>query len=287
MLHRTTFLVLLCCAATCAAPACSENETPPPAHGAYQAGAEQPLPCVPNLDGKIEAGELAPVIGVAATYLVSPAGKERQVDLAGQTTPDGKLVWQYAVDYADDAAVKLAASRLDGKWYASSFAGLADAFVTPIDAAGRTEGVYTHTTEGFFLHGVASAAADGPDKTLLVYASPVMLYRFPLLAGASWTSVGEVKNGTFRGLPYAGRDTYEVKVDATGQLELPDFTLTQALRVRTLVTVEPSAGQKTTQRQVSFLFECLGEAARATSKPNEPDENFATAAELRRLGLAP
>jgi hypothetical protein len=43
----------------------------------------------------------------------------------------------------------------------------------------------------------------------------------------------------------------------------------------------------TTQRQVGFLFECLGEVTRATSKLNEPDENFTTASELRRLGLAP
>jgi hypothetical protein len=278
---------LLCCVATCAAAACGENQTPPPPHGSYEAGAPQALPCVPNLDGKIDANELVPQIGIAATYLVSPAGKERQVDVAGQTTPDGKLVWRFAVDYADDGVARLSAQRLEGKWYAASFAGLADAFVTPIDAGGRTEGVYTHRPEGFFLHGVASASPDGPDKTLLVYTAPVILYKFPITVGASWTSTGEVKNGTFRGLPYAGRDTYEVKVDASGRLELPDFTLTQVLRVRTKVTVEPSAGQKTTQRQVSFLFECLGEATRATSKLDEPEENFTAAAELRRLGLAP
>ena len=114
-----------------------------------------------------------------------------------------------------------------------------------------------------------------------------MLYRFPLVAGAAWTSIGEVKNGTLRGLPFASKDTYDVKVDGTGELGLPDFILTQALRVRTNVSIVPSAGQTTTQRQVGFIFECLGEAARATSNLNEPNENFTVASEVRRLGLAP
>jgi hypothetical protein len=281
-------LAALLASLACCAAACGDNETPPPAHADYQAGAVTPLPCLPNLDGKIDANELVPAFGVTATYLVSPAGKERTVDVAGRANADGKLEWPgFAFDYADDGALRVAASTLAGKWYGASFAGLTGAFVTPIDAAGRTEGVYTHTNEGFFLHGVASTTPDAPEgKTLLVYTTPVMLYRFPLEPGAAWTSTGEVKNGTFRGLPYAGRDTYDVKVDGAGILPLPDLTLTQALRVRTLVTVAPAAGQTTTQRQVSFLFECLGEVTRVTSRTNEPDENFTAASELRRLGLA-
>jgi len=265
--------------------ACGENETPPPAHAAYVAAEPAALPCVPNLDGKIEARELAPTLGIAATYLVSPAGKERTVDLVGGQR-DGKTVWSFGVDFADDQVAKLAASKLEGKWYASSFAGLANAFVTAIDAGGLTEGVYTHSDTVFQLHGVASASPDG-NKTLLVYKTPIDLYRFPLAPGVSYSTTAEVQNGTFRGLPYAGRDTYEVKIDAAGEVTLPDFTLTQALRVKTKVTVAPSAGQPTVQRQTSFLFECLGEVVRATSKLEEPNEDFTTASELRRLGLAP
>jgi hypothetical protein len=36
-------------------------------------------------------------------------------------------------------------------------------------------------------------------------------------------------------------------------------------------------------RQTSFFFECFGEVARATSQPNETQDDFTTAAELRRL----
>lgn len=282
MLRRTILL------ATIALVSCQENETPFPEKSPYAATAPAALPCVPNLDGKIEAKELAPQIGITATYLVSPAGKERTVDLSGRTSAAGKLVWQLGVDYADDQVARIAAQLLDGKWYAPSFAGFVEnAFVAPIDAGGTTEGVYTYDDSGIYLHGVASAAENPPEgKTLLVYSAPVRLYQFPLAPGAAWSSTAEVKNGTLRGLPYAGRDTYEMKVDAAGELGLPDFVLAQALRIRTFVRIVPAAGQETTQRQTSFVFECLGEVARATSRLNEPDEGFTTASELRRLGLA-
>ena len=267
---------------------CSENETPPPLHAEYDGGAGTALPCVPNLDGKIESRELVPQVGIQATYLVSPAGKDRAVDIVGKTNAHGKLSWAFGADFADDQIAHLAAQRIDGKWYASSFAAVPNPVVVAIDVGGRTEGVYTQNDTGFFLHGVASSAPDLPEgKTLLVYTTPIMLYRFPLQTGAQWTSVAEVKNGTLRGLPFASRDTYDVKVDGAGELGLPDFVLTQALRVRTNVTISPSAGQVTTQRQVGFIFECLGEVTRATSKLNEPQDNFTVASEVRRLGLAP
>ena len=44
-------------------------------------------------------------------------------------------------------------------------------------------------------------------------------------------------------------------------------------------------GASTSRRQVSFLFECFGEVARATSLPDETVVDFTTAAELRRLSL--
>jgi hypothetical protein len=266
---------------------CGDNRTPPPTRAAYEAGAPEALPCVPNLDGKIEASELTPQIGIPATYLVSPSGKERTVDVAGAPNAQGQLAWSLGVDFADDLALTVRASTVEGKWYAASFPQ-PGAFVAPFDAGGRVEGVYLHSPERLALLGLASVAPDVPEgRTLLVYGTPVELYRFPLAPGAEWTSVGEVRDATLRGLPYAGRDTYEVKVDGAGQLALPDFVLTQALRVRVKVTVAPAAGQTTTQRQTQFLFECLGEVARATSKLDEPQEDFTTALELRRLGLGP
>lgn len=268
--------------------ACGDNETPPPEKGTYVAAPVTPLPCVPNLDGKIDAKELAPQIGIPANYLVNPAGKDRAVDLAGRTNAKGALSWQFGSDFADDTVAKLAAQTLDKQWFAPSFSAVKNAVVVALDVGQRVQGVYTHDETGFYLHGLASNEPAPPEgKTLLVYAEKVQLYRFPLTPGAAWTSIGTTTKDNFlRGLPYAGRDVYEVKVDGAGELGLPDFVLTQALRVRTNLRVEPAAGRVTTQRQVGFLFECLGEVARATSKLDETEENFTAAAELRRLGIS-
>lgn len=282
MLRRTSILFSIVVLAS----SCQDNETPFPEKSPYQAVAPSALPCVPNLDGKIEADELQPQIGIVAGYLVSPAGKEREVDLGGRQNEQGKLVWQLSIDYSDDQVAKVEATELVGKWYAGEFKFVQNAFVTPIDLGARTEGVYTHDETGLYLHGVASREENPSEgKTLLVYSTPIALYKFPIEPGGAWSTTSDVKNGTLRGLPFASRDTYEIKVDGAGELGLPDFTLTQALRVRTFVRIVPSAGQETTQRQTGFLFECLGEVARATSRLNEPNEGFTTATELRRLGL--
>src|SRR5205814_4306784 len=103
--------------------------------------------------------------------------------------------------------------------------------------------------------------------------------------GKQWVSAGETRNGVLRGLPYAGRDTYEVSVDQSGRLQLPDLTFTQALRVATHVTVEPVAEQTVSRRTLSWLFECFGEVAHAASLDNETKSEFTTTSELRRLGL--
>ena len=263
--------------------ACGDNQTVVPTTAAYDGGVT-PLSCVPNLDGKIEAREAAPSLGVPATYLVSPDGRERPVDVKGVVDRDGRLVWDFGTSYADDRAAKLSASAIAGKWYASSFPP--NAFVTPFDAAGSTEAVYVHDDAALRILGFASTRPDPPEgKTLLVYSTPIDVLRFPLTPGLAWTAKSDVRNATFRGLPYAARDTYDIKVDGAGKVTLPDLVVTQALRVRTSLTIEPSAGQTTTQRQVIFLFECLGEVARATSKIGEGNDDFTTAAELRRLGL--
>ena len=264
--------------------ACGDNKTHTE-HSAYDAGPSPPLQCVPNLDGRIDAKELAAVLGVPVKYLVSPSGKDRTIDVAGAVdAASGKLTWNYGVDLADDQVATIIASALAGKWYAASFGN--GQFVAPFDAAGTLEAIYAQDDHGLYLLGLASKTPTPPEgKTLLVYGSPITIFVFPMTAGASWTSTATITQGTLRGQPYAGQDTYEVKDDATGQLVLPDVTFTQAHRVRTKVTTVPSAGQTQTELQVSFVFECFGEVARATSKFNETNENFTTAAEVRRFGL--
>lgn len=270
-------------AACLLAAACGDNVTPSK-RTPYAAGEPAPLTCVPNLDAKIEATELAPAFDTPVSYLVSPAGKDQPVDLVPKPLADGKPRWDYSIDQRDDQVAVISASRIAGKWYAAQFPE--SAFVAPFDAAGRTEAVYAYDAQSVSLLGLASREPDPPEgRTLFVYSAPVAIYKFPLSVGVAYTSVGEVKGATLRGLPYAGRDRYEVTVDAVGQLDLPDLIFQQVLRVRTKVTVEPAAGAATTQLQVSFLSECFGEVARVTSKTGEKTDDFPVASEVRRLGL--
>jgi hypothetical protein len=280
-MRRAFFALLVCCAAPLA---CSDNLTPASDREVYDGGGEPPLQCVPNLDGRIDANELQAAIGVPATYLVSPKGEERAVDLVGQVDAAGRRVWDWSANAPTDQIAVLTAGTLTGKWYAASFSG--GQFVTALDVAGSLEAVYVHDEQALWLLGFASAEeAPAEGKTLVVYQQPVALYRFPLQVGGQWVSAATVQNATIRGLPYAGRDTYEVSVDAAGTLHLPDVTFNQALRTRTRITSEPAVGASVSRRQVSFLFECFGEVARAQSRDDESAVDFTTAVEVRRLGL--
>lgn len=261
-------------AATLALAACGENQTHPAGGGSADA---PPLACLPNLDGQIDAHEARAALGVAASYRVAT---ERTVDLAGMTDAAGHLVWDFA-GALDDPQVQAVAAPLAAQWYAADFP--AGEFVS---SDGGVDSVYGQDDLALWLYGLASTAMDPADgRTLLVYDQPVPVLRFPLAPGLAWTATGSTPAGTLRGLPYVGADRYDVSVDAVGQAALPELTFTQALRVRTLVTVMPALGGATTRRQVSLVFECFGEVVRAVSRADEPNENFTTAATLRRLAL--
>lgn len=266
--------------------ACSQDNGTFPTYANYEPAAQEPLACMPNLDGQIDANELQAAVGVSVSYLVSPAGATRPVDLAGAMGSDGRIRWDWSARVADDRVAHLEATAIEGKWYAGSFPGAQ--FVAPFDAGHTIDSVYSHTDQALLLHGIASVEENGAaGQTLMAYQQPIELYRFPLKLGGTWIAAGKVENGMMRGLQYAGRDVYEVSIDGTGTLILPDITFSQVLRVRTKVTLEPVAGMSVTQLQTSFFFECFGEVARATSQTAETELNFATASEVRRLGLMP
>ncbi len=240
------------------------------------------LSCIPNLDGHVDPSELQPALDVPASYLVNPSGKNRDVDVVGKVL-DGRKNWSFGIDFADDAKVTIIATGLTGKWYQASFPS--GQFITPFDLGGTLEQIFRKDDSGLFLLGVASTRPDAPEgKTLLVYDVPIPVIKLPLTAGSSWVAAGSVTGATLRGLPYAGKDTYEVEDVELGQLVLHDYTFQQVHRLRTKVTVAPAAGASTVQRQVSFIAECFGEVTRVTSAANEPNPDFGTATELRRLG---
>lgn len=266
---------------------CEENLTPAPDRDLYMGTGEQvEFSCYPDLDGKITASELTETLGVSVSYLVNPPGTMPAVDIAGQINTAGERRWDFSRDAASDQIARLEADPVQGKWYASSFP--TGQFVTASDLGGSIENIYRRDEDGFYLLGIASAEENPAEgKTLIIYETPVALYLFPLEKGKTWVSVGTTRNAMFYGIPYAGKDTYEVSVEDTGELLLPDLIFEQAMMVRTTVKVEPAVGQSVTQQQVGFLFECFGEVARATAPTGVTEPNFTNAVELRRLGIEP
>ncbi len=263
---------------------CGENLTQPPERTPFTPGQTPPLECVPNLDGQIDTDELPLVLDNPVSYLISPPNTQRPVDLVGQITDGGQRFWDWSKDRADDQELTVTATALQNQWYAQHFEG--GDFVLPLNADGQLATIYARDDSALRILGIASVAENPREgQTLLVYEEPVTLYRFPLKPGAESVEIGQVSNATLLGLPYAGRDVYRISVDGSGMLKVPLFTFTQALRVRQHITVEPAVGASTSRRQVSFLFECFGEVARATSNPDETEENFENAAEIRRIGM--
>jgi hypothetical protein len=279
---RTTPALALALAGALAG--CGENLSQPPSREAASGSPPVELSCLPNLDGRIDAAELEPALGVPARYVVTPPGLDRAVDLAGRDDPDYGKRWDLTIDYADDQALELAPSALGGAWYSPYFPE--GAFVTPFDAGGRLDSVLRTEADGLYLLGLVSHAEAPPEGvTRLVYEPPIRVLPFPIEVGVSYVSVGQISNGLVQGLPYAGQDTYQVSVDGEGATDLPQLLFTHTHRVRTVVTVVPAVGASTVRRQTSFFAECFGEVARASSLAEEPLDDFTTADELRRLGF--
>lgn len=254
--------------------ACGENLTPigdlPPPLVAS---------CVPDLDGVLTAAEVPVVLDQPLEFRT---GAMIAVDVAGTGTAADHR-WDWSADRAGDVFADQIAVALTDQWYAGAFPG--GRFVLPSDDT--LDGVYAADDRGLHLLGLASRVADPPGgRTLLAYQTPVTVLRLPVQRGDAWTELGTITGGTLRGLPYAGTDRYAIAADARGELHLPYVRFADALRIRTHVVSTPAVGGTAIAvRQAAFWSECFGEIGRATSRIDEPADDFTIAATQRRLAL--
>ncbi len=271
------------CALLSAVAGCGPNQTHPMRLAWDSDAAVPPLDCVPNLDGRIEAHELQPSIGTPVSFLVAPSGEERDVDLVGMPIADGMRRWDLGTDYGTDRVARIVALDPTIAWYAPEFPTAIVA--VPTDPGGGIDTMYRLDEGGFYLLGLASHEMDPPEgRTLLPYATPILLFQLPLQPGGEWISAADV-SGMVRGLPYAGRDVYQSHVPAMGELVLPDLTFTQAMRVATRVTISPSAGAPIVRQQSTFVFECFGQVTSVSARDGDDVEDFTIAAAMQRFGL--
>ncbi|HEY0250783.1 MAG TPA: hypothetical protein VGC41_04620 [Kofleriaceae bacterium] len=248
--------------------ACGVNQTPQP----------DPTPqlpsCTPNRDGQITADELPIALGATVSYY---ARANAMVNL----TASPANIFDLSAESADDQVVAIGPVALGAQWYAASFP--TGQFV--VDAGSGLDGIYHQDDRALWLDGTGSQT-DGTDKTLIRYADPVAILRFPLTDGLTYATTATLADATVAGLPFNGTDQVDVDVTGGDRLDVPYVQFSPVLRVRTHVTRTPTTGTPVVgKRTTIFMFECFGEVARAESNANEAAADFTSAAYVRRFAL--
>jgi hypothetical protein len=249
--------------------ACEPNATPQPLPDASYA------PCVPTRDGTIDEAHLPIALGATLPFY---AGFNRTVDLVPTNG-----VYDLSMQNQTDTVVAIGPVGLGSQWYANDFP--MGQFV--VDAGSGLDGIYHQDATALWLDGTASQQENPPTgKTLVQYAAPMALLRFPLQDAESYSSIEQLVSTTVDGLPLQGSDEIDVDVTLGQQLAVPYVDFSPILRVRTNAIRTPSTGTPVINKRTTlFMFECFGEVARAESNENEPNADFTTAAYLRRYAL--
>jgi hypothetical protein len=230
--------------------------------------------CSPNKDGTINADEVPVGPGLKATFRVA---ENASFATAGTALGDGRRKWDLAMALSGDRDALVTTRALAGTWYGTKFPGATHS--TELSLTSDLLGVFQTTADGLLLMGVVSPT-ESSTKTELKYATPPAALQFPLVLNKTWKVTSNV-SGTAGGFATFYTETWDAKVDARGDLVTP-FATFEVLRVRTILTRQ--VGVTTTiTRSFAFVTECYGTVATISSRANETQEEFTTAAELRRL----
>lgn len=235
--------------------------------------------CSPNKDGVVERFEVPLAAGLHATFRTA---KDATWDTAGTPNADGSRAWDLSGDLAGDQSLLVETKPVDGEWFAKEFPGATYySYLTPDAFLGDMVGVFEVTGDALSLRGVASPS-DSLTKTEEVYDPPADILKFPVKEGASWTTNAQITGwlkGVYYAVPYL--EDYESTVDAHGTMKTP-FGTFDVLRVKTKLT-RTAFGVITVTRSYLFVTECFGTVASVTSTSNETEDEFTSAAEIRRL----
>jgi hypothetical protein len=241
--------------------------------------------CQHNDDGVLTSEELPLALGVEARFVAAMADGGIPVDLTGTVIND-KVTWDLSAALPNDTQTTVVAEPLTGRWYADYYP--AGQYAVALDGTGDTLGIYERTATEVKLLGVVSRT---PDATRLTLNPPVVVLRFPLVLGQTFSTT-TTNSGTLEGNAfYTSTDTYDFTVDGSGRLRTPagEFSV---LRVR----VEQTASVpiivfpfELNYRWVrySFVAPCYSQVANISSVQGETMLGFTRAAEVRRLGLMP
>lgn len=235
--------------------------------------------CVANNDGVLQRSELNFIVGASVLYVTNDQNTVvSPVDVNG-TIVDGERVWNYASARPTDRRILDDVRPPNGLWWSGFYPDAT--FATVIDREDNILGVYRANATSLELLATVSTEMG---RTNLRFTPPVLVLRFPLREGDSWSqSVNGV--GTLNYTAFANVSQYTNRVNAHGMVSTPAGSFF-ALRLDTSLDQSvPLTVFRVQRRTYTFVSECLGVVARVTSVDNDTAENFTRASEYRRLGL--
>ena len=230
--------------------------------------------CVPQNNGVIAPDEYPMMAGLHANYEFAD---NVTIDTAGVTNTDGSHSWDLTGPYSGDHTVFVTTNAPIGQWYSSDYPGAT--YTTPLSDTSTLLGVFQGTASSLVMLGVASPGS-GNGQTDLTYAPPAEFVSVPMQVGTSWSSKSTI-TGLAQGLVANYTEQYASKVDAYGTIKVPYGTFS-VLEIQTTLT-RTMLGVTTTIQSLSYVAECFGPVAAATSQSNETQTHFTSAAEVRRL----
>jgi hypothetical protein len=175
-----------------------------------------------------------------------------------------------------------------GAWYESSFPDGGYVAELGLDNGVMLSGVFAATADALYLQGIVSPT--GPSttnltSTKLTYSPWVKVMKFPLTAGASWSTTATVSgtyDGVLIGLTVLQSEQYDATVDRVGTMKTPYATF-PVLRVRTVMSRTINFVHTLTSRTYNYVTDCFGTVATVTSTDNETSTEFTSVKEARRL----
>ncbi len=230
--------------------------------------------CQASDSGTILRSQVVLLAGLHATFRIA---ENATVSTAGETLSDGSRAWDLSGAIPGDMDVLVDTLGTTGAWYATKFptAGYASQLVNTSPLLG----VFQATSSALLLQGVVSPDG-GLTETELTYAPAVTTLQFPLTQGATWSTSSKV-NGKADGVLGVYVEDYTSTADAHGTMKTP-LTTFEVLRVGTVLTRKVGI-TKTIIRSYVWVTDCYGAVAAMTSKDDEPNAEFTTASEVRRI----
>lgn len=231
--------------------------------------------CTFNGNGVLERMEAPFIPNLGGLFATNPSGSTQTVNVV----PKGGA-WDFSAAISNERKVFDQLIAPGSAWWAGEFPGATHA--QRIDDSSAMVGVYRATPTALELLGVASeqGGQGGASQTLLKYATPIEVLRFPLMTGSQWTSESDV-TGTASGLFFAAHEKYVLSVDLRGNTKVPAGVF-DTLRLRIGYT-QTYGFLVTTRITYLHLAECYGAVARVRSRDNESMSDFTQASEYRRL----